>query len=130
MSAFQVSPAHLASILASWASLGVRAPSMLGFDPTNADTWAPTFDRLATANAVSVGDRYREECAPVAAPARLITAAPLPPIAACKAIDCLIYQSCETPDWDGSEVARALAAVKAALVTRMPGYSDAAWSIV
>ena len=87
MSAFQVSALHISTILSSWAALGAYAPNGLDFDPTNADTWGPTFDRLATANAASVGARYRETCEAVPRPARLLTAAPVPAIAAIKLID-------------------------------------------
>ena len=129
MSAFQVSSSHIASILAAWAAIGVRAPSALGFVPSDADTWVPTFDKLATVNAASVGYRYREECAPVPAPARLLTFPAPDRMTAIKAIDCLVYQSCERPDWEGCAVDVALQRVKAALVASLPGYDAAPWSI-
>ena len=129
MSCYQVSPAHIATILSSWAALGAYAPYVYGFDPANAETWGPTFDRLATANAASVGARYSEACEAVPRPARLLTVAPVPPIAAIKLIDCLIYQSCDAPGWDDSETARVLERVKNALVAKLPGYGAAEWSI-
>ena len=129
MSCYQVSPAHIATILSSWAALGAYAPGGLDFDATNAATWGPTFDRLATANAASVGARYRETCEAVPRPARLLTVAPVPAIAAIKLIDCLIYQSDCAPGWAGSEVDRTLQQVKGALVAKLPGYGAAEWSI-
>jgi hypothetical protein len=129
MSCYQVSPAHIATILTAWAGLGAYSPKGIGFDPTNADTWGPTFDRLATANAASVGARYSETCEAVPRPARLLTVAPVPAIAAIKLIDCLIYQSDCAPEWAGSEVERTLQQVKGALVAKLPGYGAAEWSI-
>ena len=48
---------------------------------------------------------------------------------AIKAIDCLVYQSCEHPEWDGSTAQVFLTALSGGLTSYIPGYDDAAWEI-
>jgi hypothetical protein len=44
-----------------------------------------------------------------------------------KAIDCYEYQSCEHEGWETSTAKKLMGHLRAALVTRLPGYNDAAW---
>lgn len=51
------------------------------------------------------------------------------PLAVLKACDCLDYQSCEHPGWDGSEANAFLEALRKAAYRAIPGYENAAWHI-
>jgi hypothetical protein len=46
-----------------------------------------------------------------------------------KAADCLDYQSCEHPEWDKSEAKQLLDAIRAAAISKLPGYEEAEWAI-
>lgn len=45
------------------------------------------------------------------------------------ACDCLEYQSCETSDWDKTDACMIVARIRSAAIQRLPGMSDARWSI-
>lgn len=51
------------------------------------------------------------------------------PVAALKLVNCLSYQSCEVENWEETEACRFLRNLAACLVTILPGYKEAAWSI-
>ena len=130
MSAFQVSAAHLSAVVTAWFNLGIYGSewrcdgALLRND--SSDDWQRAFDQLSAANARSVGHRYREETEPVPGPMRIKQVSV---IQAIKAIDCLVYQSCETTDWADSQPAGNLARLREALTTKLPGYDTAEWSI-
>jgi len=46
-----------------------------------------------------------------------------------KACDCLEYQSCEHPGWEGSEARAIIEAIRSKAIHALPGYEDAAWEI-
>lgn len=46
-----------------------------------------------------------------------------------KFIQCLRYQSCETPDWEDTEAAALLDRLQIDIIRMLPGYEDANWSI-
>lgn len=53
---------------------------------------------------------------------------PIPtPVAALKLVDCYEYQSCEHPEWEGSEASRFCDALRRKLIDALPGYEEAAW---
>lgn len=51
------------------------------------------------------------------------------PVEILKAIDCFDYQSCETGDWRETEAYAFCQSLRDDMIGRLPGYSDAAWSI-
>lgn len=51
------------------------------------------------------------------------------PVAVLKALSCYEYQSCEHPEWESSEAKAFCSALRASLITRLPGYEAAAWEI-
>ncbi len=130
MSAFQVTHAHLSAIVTAWYNLGIYASEWriggVVLDRALSDNRHIAFAQLAQANADSVNYRYLGDVAP---PVTGFRPNLMPTIAAIKAIDCLVYQSCETPTWAGSEPAQALDALRDALTRKLPGYDEAAWSI-
>ena len=46
-----------------------------------------------------------------------------------KAIQCLMYQSCEYAGWETSQALAFLRALSSATIHNLPGYDDAAWEI-
>jgi hypothetical protein len=46
-------------------------------------------------------------------------------VEAFKAIDCLVYQSCEHSEWEASEAYRFCEALRRRLIHQLPGYDDA-----
>ena len=57
------------------------------------------------------------------------TQEPVSPVRALKFIQCLRYQSCETPDWEDTEAAALLDRLQIDIIRMLPGYEDANWSI-
>jgi hypothetical protein len=54
---------------------------------------------------------------------------PQPPVVVLKAVACYEYQTCERPDWPGSEAFRVAKQIESAAISRLPGYSEAPWGI-
>ena len=145
MSAFQVSSAHIARLLAVAIDLPrvhrggeiachVEEHRYLATDDHGCRC---LFATLASANAASVGARYPQDGAtdpvPFEAPRsyRLDSVAAI--VTAIKAVDCYRYQSCECEGWTGSPAEVWTARLRDTLVRTLPGferaYSDAPWSI-
>ncbi len=84
---------------------------------------------LTHQNARSVAARYREPVSPAAASYTFsrVNAPDISPVAVLKSIHCLIYQSCETDDWEETQAKRLLASIESAAIDRIAGYSDAQW---
>lgn len=98
---------------------------------------------LATANLVSVEERYRLPAGTVAADfgfdqsdaayiadcarqsARLDHG--LTPVKVLKMAQCLNYQSCEVDGWRDTEAYGLIEAIKSAAIRALPGYDDAPW---
>lgn len=53
----------------------------------------------------------------------------LTPVELLKAIDCLIYQSCESPDWENTDAVNLLRAIYNFIITKLPGYDEADWEV-
>jgi hypothetical protein len=51
------------------------------------------------------------------------------PVQALKALNCLDYQSCETPDWEASLAWRIVQEISGYAVRKLPGYDAAQWDI-
>jgi len=128
MSAYVVPKAHIATLafyaLGGSHRIGNRFGSMLELA-----------NKLAAENQASVNYRYNE-AAPVDAFASENEVVKLArfdlltkPVAILKAIQCLIYQSCEHPAWNESEAKLALAHMRSAAIGELPGYDDAEWSV-
>jgi len=54
----------------------------------------------------------------------------LTPVATLKALACYEYQSCEHPDWEGSESKAFCDALRHAAINALPGYEEADWEII
>ena len=132
MSAFIVDPAHIQAIvrfaLAPVYQSHIRFSyySTLRQERIYPDA-AELGQLLTDANVESVSYRYREANEPLP-----FTPAYRPVISAVqciKACDCLAYQSCEHPGWDGSDAEAAIQAIKHEACKRLSGYDDASWEI-
>ncbi len=53
----------------------------------------------------------------------------LTPVQVLKAVACLAYQSCETPDWTTTVACNILNEIKEFAIRKLPGYEGAAWTI-
>lgn len=51
------------------------------------------------------------------------------PVEILKAIDAYEYQACEDPNWETSEAHAITTALRDLMISALPGYSEAAWSI-
>lgn len=122
MSAFIVTHAHI-NALVTWANEHITG---------NPDYCDPQrIGRILwDENRRSVAYRYKE---PVSTPEpfewRPFDAKPLTLAGVIKAVECLEYQSCETPDYDTREAARILRTIKGEAISRLPGYRNAEWCI-
>jgi hypothetical protein len=127
MSAFVVSRKHLTEI-AAFASSGESSPH------NREQRFRHVYETLATANVASVCARYQDEKPEDYIP---FTKAYYGAVAKCsvaavevlKLLDCLEYQSCERDDWETSEAHKLLDYIRAAAISALPGYEEAAWAI-
>ncbi|MGW0061410.1 hypothetical protein ACWDTT_15970 [Streptosporangium sandarakinum] len=133
MSAFTVSEEHINTIV----NAGLRLPygdvlRWKGPDDAWVELTGATADRVGNmlwqTNFRSVNYRYEEdELEPVYNYRPL--ARQIHPLAALKAIKCYRYQSCEHPEWEGSEADRFTDSLIYSLIGALPGYSTLPWVI-
>lgn len=55
---------------------------------------------------------------------------PLDAVSTLKLIECYEYQSCEHPGWAGSQAKAFCDGLRTAMISRLPGYSEAWWEYV
>ena len=127
MSAFMVLPIHVAAMV-RWYVRDPYAPNGLKADG-GVEALA---DQLHRENALSVNYQYSNY--PAELPHRFsfseINRAPeLSPVQMIKACNCLAYQSCEHPGWEGSDAKKVVDDMRSAAIARLPGYDEAPWSI-
>lgn len=132
MSAFQVSPKHIAALVTVWA----RGPSdgAARWTKPNGNKRAAlnmderaAFEMLSIENAKSVGYRYNESTKPVEYVPLSFGARSPTIVEALKLLDCYEYQSCERPEWAETETFRWCYRLRKALCQALPGYSDSNW---
>lgn len=128
MSAFIVSDNHINAIV-SWASANGYGRRMM-----TAELQA-TGSMLMAENCKSVGNRYADEhtkasCADALKMYRYkLDTRNRSAVEIIKACDCLAYQSSESQDWQTSDAKRFLDEVKQRAISKLAGYTDAAWAI-
>ena len=84
------------------------------------------FALLHTEHVKSVNHRYGENNKPDGVYGYAMG---LRPIEVIKAVDCLIYQSCEHPGWETSRAESLCESIRDAAIRRLPGYDAADWRI-
>ncbi len=126
MSAYLVSKQQIDYILTATPEPSIWSPSRgkdgeyLGLDRIG--------DALWQENQRSVNYRYSEGDT-VSEYVYQQTQEPVSPVQALKFIQCLRYQSCETPDWEDTKAAALLDRLQIDIIRVLPGYEDANWSI-
>ncbi len=134
MSAYNVSDAHIRYL--------VRAYHRYTYTKPTLDELQDAATMLRNANVQSVNYRYQDEREPFMVSDLVPTFAlnwadvindryadRLNPVQVLKAINCLEYQSCETPDWTSSPAYEWLQALAHLTISKLDGYDDAAWEI-
>lgn len=155
MSAFQVSPTHLAFLVRAWVGTAyhgtLHLPFNLGAPPPSERTpherqgedvrIRQVWDLLAAENVKSLNARYpRDPSRGIRGGAHpydrtlyqrvLAATQPGPDIArVAKALACYEYQSCEHDGWKTSDACHLVGFLRAAYLQKVRGYSDAPWSI-
>jgi hypothetical protein len=129
MSCFSVSDKHISAILGWACREGINAgwhsnPGRYAYKP---GLEQEAFDLLRQANTASVNARYSEEHEPLGT--YTLKAPQLRPIEVIKAIDCLAYQCDEWEGFEDSTANKILQGIKAAAITRLPGYDASKWAI-
>src|ERR1051325_11534357 len=126
MSAFIVSDEHLNYLVSfgvrhrvSWWN-GKERPQIQGNEQF-------VFNTLFRANVESVNARYDENLPPM--PSKFAYRHNTTPIQTLKACDCFDYQACEVEDYDRTEAAAIVDAIRSAAIHALPGYSEAEWDI-
>ena len=135
MSAFIVDPEHIHVLI--WAGLRHHRGWELRWyydNPTRVgvltgDTVDTVGQMLLDANTASVNARYREDTEAGDYRWRTPRSTGWTPVEVIKALQCYIYQSCEVPDWDGSQAERFCDSLLDALISALPGYAAAPWTI-
>lgn len=120
MSAFIVEDAHI-DALVTFAVSGQRISTFRKSPDEIGQT-------LVNENWRSVNYRYKTtDTAPVYQHAHY--AQPLTIVEVLKACDCYEYQACETTDYNDSEAANLIHAIRKKAIREMPGYQEAPWGI-
>lgn len=137
MSAFLCSPEHIGALANYYI-----AQSQVHRNKTATDV----AEILARANLASVSYRYEDLSDPDKAAEGFLGMTadayvteckrqalwhpkPISNVAAYKMAQCLDYQSCEVPNWLGSEAERLIDGIKDTAVRSMPGYDEAPWEL-
>ena len=120
MSAFIVADAHI-DFLVTYA-IGGGPSRVSGENPQELG------QMLLDQNTRSVNWRYRDNAAAEKYVFRPFTGL-MTPIAAIKLCDCYDYQACETDDYEKTEAARLVDAIRSKAIRALPGYDDAPWGI-
>lgn len=138
MSAFQVSHNHIRALVTAAQDHGVYLRTDDGHDriaPLGRINPDDVCAMLTAENAASVGFRYAHDDEMVEHSAMAVETRPrftrvaVSPVQVLKAIDCYRYQSCEHESWDGSPAEEFCDRLMHAVISRLPGYRDAAWEI-
>lgn len=121
-----------------WGATAVENAQRVRRDLTT-DTCNETGRMLLMENVRSVAHRYDEtieeahpEILTAVFPASRVMGAKVmhyTPVQVLKLISCYEYQSCEHPDWESSEAYAFCQALRAMMISRLPGYDDAPWGI-
>jgi hypothetical protein len=129
MSAFIVSKTQINALVRFASTNGV----IFFYGPTS-QRWNVSGNEDATAqllldeNVRSVNFRYKEE-GEAGQIVYQLDAPELTAVQVIKLAQCLEYQSCETPDWEGTMAKKFLDAITSLAITKLPGYEEAPWTI-
>lgn len=130
MSAFVVTTAHIDALVRYAVDKHVSYTSAVGRTTIDKDNASEIGQKLLDENVRSVNYRYHEKDTPESYTFKHVKhVVPLPAVNILKAIDCLDYQSCETPDWRESEAFAILRVIKDVAIRNLPGYDAAPWGI-
>ena len=141
MSAFQLSPAHLARAVSIVRSTRDGHDAHAG-EPMLTLDCEELYKCLAQWNAINLRHLYAACHGAAAEPVPMPEGCAFPFVAvdtvvdiaaAIKVLDCVAYQCCDVKAWDTSDPAAVLRAARESLIRRIPGFRDAyqsaAWSL-
>jgi hypothetical protein len=88
---------------------------------------------LLAENVRSVRERYADDVGDydeiIISASEVLRQPALSPVVILKLCNCLIYQSCETDDWETTNAYKLLQQIKDAAIRVLPGYDDAPWGL-
>jgi hypothetical protein len=129
MSAFLVSDAHISAI-AHFINVQFANYRTIGDGLPTTDDPQAIGRVLYAANVVSVECRYPDTKGdPVNVWRYNAPAKPVDVVTFLKSLDCLEYQSCEVPNWEGSRAQRIIEWARRGAIGKLPGYDRAPWGI-
>ena len=130
MSAFMCSDRHLCALVAFASLHGVSYYWKGALQPVKGEEQRAALI-LQAANARSVNYRYAHntEAQCDDDPISYRAALPLPPLHILKLCQSFDYQACEPDDYDESEAKAITRAIIGSAIHKLPGYTDAPWSI-
>lgn len=126
MSAFVVDVEHIHMLVDAAVNRKVRYHHGDETQWVRADTADHVGTFLLAENLASVNYRYSEDGVVPRYEYRR-PAIPATPVEVLKGLDCYIYQSCEHPDWAGSEAKAFCDELQDAAIADLPGYDEAPW---
>jgi len=135
MSAFVLSAKHLNTLI-TYANVHADhmawcvQPSGRELCWADCDHLQAAADILRAENERSVNYRYREQMPTSTVTFRFVDTRAMPPaVSIVKACNCYDYQTCETPDYYGTDAARIVDAIRHTAIAQLPGYEKADWAI-
>lgn len=129
MSAFIVNEYHIARLVEYGSRKRVSMCVNGRFDRTIDGNEQILFSTLVRANYLSVNHRYDENTPPMPGKYEPDYERVLSPVQVIKACDCFDYQSCEIDNYELTDAARTIDAIRSRAVSALPGYDDAEWEI-
>lgn len=129
MSAFLCSDAHISAVV-NFINVKFAQWQTISQDLPKTDDPQALGRILYAANVVSVEYRYPDtKGEPVIVWRYRAPSKPLDVVAFLKSLDCLEYQSCELPTWNGSRAQRIIEWSRRCAIGLLPGYDNAPWGI-
>lgn len=129
MSAFIVNEYHLNRLI-QYASFRDVSMCVDGkFDRSVKDNEQLLLGMLVKANYESVNDRYAENTPAMPGKYTPDYEWSLTPIQVIKACNCFDYQSCEIDNYETTDAAKTIEAIRSMAVSHLPGYEEAEWEI-
>jgi hypothetical protein len=134
MSCYVVSNIHISAILRYAAEARLTLyPAARGGEPWRAASVTvrqELGEMIQSLNVDAMRERYPDSFAEESVRLFLLEkAAPRAPVEVIKLIDGLTYQLCGLEDWDTTDAGRILLNIRDHAITKLPGYSEAQWSL-
>ena len=129
MSAFIVNDYHISQLIRYGSHRDVSMCVNGKFDRHITGNEQLLMGMLVTANYQSVNHRYNENTPPMPGKYEPDYERVLSPVQVIKACNCYDYQSCEIDNYETTDAAKCIDAIRSKAINALPGYEEAEWEM-